>query len=494
MEYQKFVRLHRRFGVSEDSTTRRDMIRQMLVLGTSAFCGETGADAQSAPRARKQPPKRVIVVGAGLAGLSCAYELTAAGCDVTVLEARTRLGGRVNSLHDIAKGCVVEAGGEFIGANHPLWLAYAHKFSIKLTEADADDEAGVETYRLGGQTLSESERRHLHHEMNQAFATLTEAARSVDASAPWQSPDAVRLDDRSVADWIADLKCAPRSKRALRAYFIGLNGMEPERQSYLALLAAVRGGGLERFWTDSEVYRCREGNQRLASCFAKSLKKMYLNTSVSAIHIDSERVTVTCASGRKFHADDVVLTVPPSVWHKIDFSPLLPEALRPQMGANVKYLARVKKRFWKAHHQAADATSDQIIHSVWEGTAQTEENENAVLIAFTGGEQATELHRMAEEERERKYHKQLEALFPGFEENFAAGRFVDWIGDAWSQGSYSFPAPGQVVAQGKTLNSVFQGRLHFAGEHTCLKFVGYMEGALQSGVTVARRIALGASA
>jgi monoamine oxidase len=65
---------------------------------------------------------------------------------------------------------------------------------------------------------------------------------------------------------------------------------------------------------------------------------------------------------------------------------------------------------------------------------------------------------------------------------------MDWPGDAWAKGSYSFPAPGQVTTIGPTLRAGL-GRLHFAGEHTCYAFTGYMEGALRSGVDVAQRIA-----
>jgi monoamine oxidase len=65
---------------------------------------------------------------------------------------------------------------------------------------------------------------------------------------------------------------------------------------------------------------------------------------------------------------------------------------------------------------------------------------------------------------------------------------MDWPGDRWTMGSYSFPAPGQVTLQGQRLYDGI-GRLHFAGEHTSYAFMGYMEGALHSGASVARRLA-----
>ncbi len=484
MEYADFVRLHYQFGSLPERIPRRHILQSALMLGTSVLLSDS-----EAARQKMRPQRKVVVVGAGLAGLASAYELSTLGYDVVVIESRDRVGGRVHSLHDLAKDRVIEAGGEFIGSNHPVWIAYAGKFHIALAKGHTGDEQGAHSLLVDGQKLNHKDAEQLYREMEAAFAAMTQDARSVLEATPWQSPHAANLDRKSIADWIAHLACAPRSKRALRAYFTGLNGVEPERQSYLAMLAAVKGGGLERYWTDSETYRCRGGNQQLAMHLASKIKALHLGLAVSAIRIERGQGTVTCADGRVFEADDVVLAIPPSVWRKIAFSPALPQRLHPQMGANVKYLALVRRRFWRDHHLAPDASSDHILHSVWEGTALAAEEENAVLTAFTGGKQATEFHRMTASERDTAYQQQLEVIFPGFRKNFLSARFIDWVGDPWSQGSYSFPAPGQVVIQGPLLDVAYRHRLHFAGEHVCLKFVGYMEGALQSGVAVARRIA-----
>ncbi len=91
-------------------------------------------------------------------------------------------------------------------------------------------------------------------------------------------------------------------------------------------------------------------------------------------------------------------------------------------------------------------------------------------------------------DRERMYADQLNSLQPGFAEAHELTRFVDWVGRPWSKAGYSFPAPGQIMAQGKTLYEGL-GRLHFAGEYASYQFIGYMEGALNSGAAVARRMA-----
>ena len=84
--------------------------------------------------------------------------------------------------------------------------------------------------------------------------------------------------------------------------------------------------------------------------------------------------------------------------------------------------------------------------------------------------------------------KEFAKIYPTFEQNYVGGRFMDWPGDEWTMAGYSFPAPGQITRMGPLLHKGM-GRLHFAGEHTSYKFVGYMEGALNSGATIAKRIA-----
>ena len=107
------------------------------------------------PAAGEVPKKKVIVIGGGLAGLSCAFELIQAGVEVTVLEARPRLGGRVISYRDIVPGKVVEGGAEFIGANHPAWINYAKTFGLELMPAEAGDENDIPVM-IGNRRLSSS--------------------------------------------------------------------------------------------------------------------------------------------------------------------------------------------------------------------------------------------------------------------------------------------------------------------------------------------------
>src|SRR5690349_7237251 len=111
--------------------SRRDMIQRSLAATAGILLSDRFAGALSA----QNRAGRVVVIGAGFSGLAAAYELAKAGYDVTVVEARNRVGGRVISFSDLVPGKIVEGGGELVGSNHPRWIRYAEQFKLKLVEA-----------------------------------------------------------------------------------------------------------------------------------------------------------------------------------------------------------------------------------------------------------------------------------------------------------------------------------------------------------------------
>jgi monoamine oxidase len=319
---------------------------------------------------------------------------------------------------------------------------------------------------------------------------MTDDARPVVLTEAWKSPDAERLDRLSTADWISGLKMSQLAKDLLSNGLASNNGAATAKQSYLGNLAQVKGGGLEKYWSDSEAFRVRGGNQQVALRFARELgdQRLTLNCPVKEIKTNDEGVVVTDSEGRQHEADDVVLAIPPSTWLTIKFAPALPEMLKPHMGTSAKYIAATKDHFWREAKIPAQGTSDADINQIWEGTTGQGDHGAGGLIAFTSGPSAEVCHHRPVAEQAPAYLKAFEALMPGFNANFLKGRFIDWLGEPWTRAGYSFPAPGQVTTIGPILRQGI-GHLHFAGEHTCYDFVGYMEGALTSGASLAKRLA-----
>jgi monoamine oxidase len=487
VERSLLARLRRRFGEGPDRATRRELLKTALASSAGLLLA---AALSGCRKSRPRVAVRVAVIGGGFAGLACAHELQEAGYTVELFEARQRLGGRVASVRDLAAGKVVEGGGEFIGTNHPTWLAYAKHFHLELVDLPehADEDT---TVILDGKRLKEKDARRLHKEMEEGADLLVEDAEDIIAEEPWCSPDALALDKRSLGEVLTAMDIGALGKCGLKAEFCASMGVVPARKSYLALLSILKAHGLDKYWTETESFRCKGGNEQLASKFAKKIGKEHLHEGVpiSAIRLRDNGASIQSADEKWHEFDDVVLTVPPSTWSKIDIDPPLPAELTMQMGTTIKYLAAVRGRWWEKGKQTPEGLCDGGLGQTWEATDTQKGAGEAVLASAAGGSAAQERRRLEEEERVAAYAKEFELLLPGFRGQFLRDRFFDWPGEAWTLAGWSCPAPGQLTVYGPILKRGL-GRLHFAGEHAGFGFTGFMEGALKSGSDVAKRLAL----
>jgi monoamine oxidase len=439
--------------------------------------------------------RRIIVVGAGFAGLCAAYELQGlGGYDVTLYEARDRVGGRVHSLPGLIGGKVLEGGGELIGSNHPLWLRYRHHFGLRFTPVKDYANSPV---RFGKHTLSFEATRGLNHEMRLILRNLNRVAQQIrNPYEPWRTRKARSLDARSLASWLKRCKGSQLAKLAVAEQLAADNGVPAAAQSLLGVLAMIKGGGLQRYWDDTEVYRCAGGNAQLAECFRREFKRaggrLFLRSPARHIEYLNGKVRVTVKQRgalRVREADDVILAVPPSVWHHISFSdPSLIARLSkpPQMGRNVKYLMTMRDRFWEEFASSPTLTEDGPVDITWE-TTEADATGAFGLVAFSGANDADTCSAWRARTRRTEYMDALKAPYPGIGRQVRRDRFMDW--PTWTEASYHFPNTHEVTTWGPFFRSGYGGWLHFAGEHTCYAFVGYMGGALQSGHRLARRLA-----
>jgi monoamine oxidase len=148
---------------------------------------------------------------------------------------------------------------------------------------------------------------------------------------------------------------------------------------------------------------------------------------------------------------------------------------------------RVRDQYWKRAGLAPDSLTDGPVHLTWH-TTQHQKVSGAGVVAFSGGPAADACRAWAPAERTERYLTTIAPIYRGLRASFERARFMDWPSDPWVKGSYSFPAPGEVTRLGPQLQQPLANRVFLAGEHTCYAFVGYMEGALQSGSRVAARI------
>jgi monoamine oxidase len=485
MALSLFSLLQSRFAPADGGLTRRDMLRASLAGAAGLFLRDHLAFGAQERKAGK------IVIGAGFAGVAAAHELHTAGYEVAVLEARdaTRIGGRVYSMDGFVKNKYVEAGGELIGANHAAWLAYAKYLGLKLIDIAWNPEAEVPIV-LGGRRLGTAESKELWEEMSRGLSMMNDEARKVNAEEPWKSDNAKEFDRRTTADWIEKLPVSELGKQGIAIQLTAINGVQPAWQSYLGNLSMVKGGGVEKYWTETDAFHCHEGAQQLAAELSDEIGPgtFHFVKPVTAVKVTDKSVTVTVADGTKFEADDVILAIPPSTWNRIAFDPPLPVNLTPQMGSNTKYLVSVRRRFWSDAKLSHRSLGEGLVQLTWEATFGQPGEEGACLTAYAGGPTADSIIGMASEDRNKKCLEAVKQLYPDLPRSYVNARFVNWLADPYTKGSYTFPAPGQVTTLGPILTSGL-GRLHFAGEHCSYAFIGYMEGALQSGLAVAKRLA-----
>jgi monoamine oxidase len=505
-----FSRLHRRYGPRISGAERQRRVQDKVDLQPAP----PSLRPLAARAALAQGRPKVAIIGGGFAGLMAAYEL-AGHCDVALFEARDRFGGRVFSKKK-ASG-IVEAGGELIGYNHPLWLSLARRFELGLSVITSDtnfDALDLEMpLFLDGHKLSERQMERVYHEMDDAFGKISRQAGAVDPYKPWRAKRAKQLDAKPLSEWIGELDCSGLTRLALEEQFSNDGGRPTTEQSLLANLAVVAGGRMKRqndaFFTQTETLRCAEGNQELAHRLADEVVRQggstSLSTPVRAIRIEDQGVSLEFAvSGdqaprRAFAADYAILAIPPSLWPaspfaKIAITPELPRDYYITMGTVVKYLSPLTKRFWIGEGLAPTATSS-LFGVTWEGTDNqiAPPDRPVELSLFAGADAAKgalEHYRPGDQKGvDAFYARHIGHVYGGYADHLAGDpEFMAWPRDEWTAAGYSCPAPGEVCRAGPRLHKGFGNRLFFAGEHTCFAYFGYMEGALQSGRAAAAAI------
>ena len=167
---------------------------------------------------------------------------------------------------------------------------------------------------IGGKKLEERQAKAITEEMTAAFSTMNAQAAKIDADFPWKSESSIELDAMSTAQWLAGLKVSELCRKLIQIELEGTNNVALARQSYLGNLTQVKGGGVEKYWTESEAFRCIGGASQLTLRFqqALGLERITHKAPVIAIRAKEREMVVSTADGEPHECDDVVLAVPPT--------------------------------------------------------------------------------------------------------------------------------------------------------------------------------------
>jgi monoamine oxidase len=457
----------------------------------------------SLERGKKATIPKVGIVGGGFAGLAAAYYLAQYGVKPVIFEARDRVGGRVLTRRDVAGGRLIEAGAELIGLNHPIWLDLALQFGLGMsviTDESHFTGQGLEVpVYVDGRRYVGTAAEATYREMSRVMLRLSDLAREVNPLQPWKAPQAARWDQMSLGDWLRDETMSDECREALRVEFENNNGASVDRQSLLFNLSQISGGGGRKYWDNAEVFRCGSGNDTLAKKLKEGITQkggtVHLGSPVTKIEVGDDGVRITW--GRKAKTSTfafAILAIPPSVWNRgLEIGPKFKaKEYQVTMGQAVKYLSPLRRRFWLDSRLAPSSSSTRY-GMTWEGTDNQIEGDGGIveLSLFAGGRAA----RRALEARNAHafYRPLLEKVYgKGYSRNLIKRKavFVPWPREEWTGAGYSCLKPGEVTAQAQNMGRPFEGRLYFAGEHSCPAFYGYMEGALHSGYRSGKDILL----
>jgi monoamine oxidase len=431
---------------------------------------------------------RVLVAGAGLAGLAAARDLMLSGADVTVVDGRHCVGGRVQTIRDaFVAGQHAEAGGDLIDESQAEIRQLAQELGLKLTGILRGGFGYVRSDPGGRTRIAPHSGTSGWDRLGAALSPLIRAYRL--AEQRWDSPVTADLARRSVAEWLDEVK----ADAELRAIASGMRGFflaDPEELSLLAFVDQFASTD-EPGW---KLYRIEGGNDRLATSLAATLgDRVKLNTEVVAVSHRGREVRVSIKNGRtvsQITRDYLVLAMPATLLRRVPISPALPpqqhDAIaRLKYGRGTKTLVQFARRFWRVTGRPRAFGSSLPFGAVWDANEEQRGRPGILSLLAGGGASGLTQSIIAK--------GGLAALVSALD--WMGARNIEvlkthqtvWEADPWVRGGYAFFDPSYDSALRLWLPRPF-GRLFFAGEHTSMRWQGYMNGAIESGRRAAAEV------
>jgi monoamine oxidase len=490
--------------VMAQATERRRELsrRRFLQQSAGASAALVLAACARVPLQRPRDDDEVAIVGAGIAGLSCAWRLRQAGIRCRLYEAQARVGGRMFSLRDhFADGQVCELGGELIDTGHVRMHALAAEFGLPL-----DDLAADPTHAFGDVWFCDGVRRS-EAEILREFAPLAAAiARDADSLPDAQITHAApggaeALDRLSMSQWLDRNGASGWLRTLIEVAYTCEMGLECDEQSALNFLTFIDPGTEAfRIFADSdERFHVRGGNDLIVKALATRLDDaIETGCELEAIRQSADgRYALGFKRGAgafEVAARRVVLAVPFTTLRRVRLDLDLPRAKRRAIdelgyGSNAKLMIGFNERIWRTRHESAGATySDLPLQTTWE-TSRMQAGAAGILTNFVGGKHGLDIGQGTPKQQADAASAQLEALFPGVvaaRSGMREARF-HWPTHPWSLGSYACFRPGQWTTLRGAIGEAV-GNLHFAGEHCAFDNQGFMEGGVESGEWAAQAI------
>lgn len=451
--------------------------------------------------AQQQGRSPILIVGAGIAGLTAGYRLRQGGVRADIIEATNRVGGRIRTAPKVAGTPIyADLGGEFIDTGHTTLISLATELGLR-----AIDLAQVQS-GLVKDTFFFDRRRVSLQQIIADFAPLASkinadlAAIGDEISYLDFTEAAEKIDNLSISEYLNQAEISTVLRQLLRVAYTTEYGRDPEEQSALNLLFLIsaEAESFSLYGDSDERYQIEGGNSqivnRLASQLSGSIETGIILEAITLL--PDGRYRVNLRSGQSTFDrtyERVLLTLPFSTLRDVRINVPLSQPKRRAIeqlgyGTNSKLITGYRSRIWREPYRStASVYTDLGFQNTWEATPFIP-TANGLVTNFTGGRQGLAIGAGVPEDQAQRFLAQFERVFPGVR-SLRTGKAVRafWSGERFFKGSYSCYLVGQWT-QMYGVEGERVGNLYFAGEHTSLENQGYMEGGCETGQRAALEI------
>ncbi len=485
--------------ILEARISRRRLLQASLAAasGAAALAFDKQLHQPANATSNKSP---VLIVGAGIAGLTAAYYLVKAGVPVRIIEASKRTGGRMLSQQNaLGTTVTMELGGEYIDSGHANIRQLVKELS--LVEVDLlpiDQGLTPDVWFFNNRLIKEQE-------LIPPFIPLAKQIdRDVqaigDVNYKTTNRRAIQLDRLSIAAYLKQYCPDPLLREFIEVAYLNEFGLEVEQQSAINLLTLIgtKTNKIEIFGESDQRYHIRGGNQQITNELAKKLGNLIeTNTALESIRSTANgRYKVSLRQGSNIQTgtfERVILSLPFSVLRKIDLSvqlPIVKQAAIKELGygTSTKTMLSYSDRLWRTKYRSnGQSFSDLTTSETWETSRYTPGNAG-IITNFSGGKLGVKISASKPQEIAKQLAGDFDRIYPGVAQ-FSTGKVAisDWLKSPYTSGSYASYLVGQWTkfggAEGERV-----GNLFFIGEHCSIDAQGYMEGGCATGVEAAKAI------
>jgi len=480
--------------------------------------------ALAAMTTASKDPGRVIVIGAGLAGLRCAHRLQQYGYACKVYEANTRIGGRAYTTRGFFdNGMNVERGGELVSTEHSALRNLVNQLGLKLEDVNGGSlPGGQELYSVNNTLYREDQ-------LAADWRGIYDLFKRAEQAAPWQpvynnfNAEHLRLDTINANDWMNQVGIGVNSNfgQVMQANLLSEYGLNPDEQTCLNLIYLMSGNPINKplpmAGTD-EKWHIVGGNDAVTSALVNQLPANTVSTSKALASIGgSPKGPYVCgfSDGSSEICDQLVLALPFTKLREVSITPEILASFSPakrraikemRLGSNGKIHTQHDSRPW-AKSRYINGQLVQMNGTSYSGgtgfvvtwdTQVTNPSTGSVLCDFLGGTQGRALNTSvpfasANPTDANKFLGQIEPVFPGTTAAYQGKALVSkWSVNPWSLGSYSAPALGHYTSfWGSQWEKDIGNRIHFCGEHTSPEYWGFFNGAVETGERAAQALVQG---